>query len=132
MGGLFSQFKGLFFHVGAFLLRLSPYRGPFSRFKSLSATFFSMLGPFCYVFLLMGGFFLYLKALCYFFLYVGAFLIRFSSYGGLFSTFEGLSATFFSPCGGVVFVFMGTLFWLAPPTKISAGAHACVSLNLYE
>ena len=92
-----------------------------------------MWGPFYYVFLLMGGFFYYLKAL----------LLRFSSFGRPFSPFKGLSATFFlyvevfllrfscggraffhllkaflllfSPCGSVVFGFMGTLFGLPPP-----------------
>ena len=40
----------LFLHVGAFLLRFSPYERP-------SATFFSMWGPFCYVFHHVGAFF---------------------------------------------------------------------------
>ena len=147
-----QAFFSHFFHVGAFLLRLSPYGGIFHRLK-----------PFCYFFLDMGafllcfspyGFFFHdLKALLLrfspfrepfspvkglsatFFLYVEAFLIRFSFHGGLF--FHHLKAfllLFFSMWGCcVVFVFMGTIFWIAPPpTKISAGAHACVSLNPYE
>ena len=139
-GGFFSQFKGPFFHVQAFLLRLSPYGGAFFVvFKSLSATFFSMWGPFCYVFLLMWGFFHYLNALLLrfspfggpfspfkglsatFFLYVEAFLLRFSWGGGGFPPFEGLSAFFCSPCGSVVFGFMGTLFGLPPLPKYRRG-----------
>ena len=137
-GGFFHNLKAFFAHfflLEAFLLRLSPYGGLFTPFKSLSATFFSMWGPFYYVVLLMGGFFHYLKAL----------LLRFSLFGELFSPFKGLSATFFSmwieafllrfSCGGgggffhllkaflllffsrwgCCFVFMGTLFGLPPP-----------------
>ena len=65
-GGFFHNLKAfllLFFHVGAFLQRLSPYGGLFLPFKGLSATFFSMWGPFCYVFLLIRFFFQHLKAL---------------------------------------------------------------------
>ena len=104
--GFFSQFKGLFcsffFHVEPFLLRLSPYGGLFSPFKSLSATFFSILGLFATFFFLMGAFFHYLKTL----------LLRFSPFGGLFWPFKGLSATFFLyveafllrfSCGGASF-----------------------------
>ena len=58
-----------------------------------------MWGPFCYVFLLMGGFFHYLKAL----------LLRFSPFGGPFSPFKGLSATFFYLCGGLFATFF--LWW---------------------
>ena len=145
-----KAFFAPFFHVEAFLLRLSPYGGLFSLFKSLSATFSSMWGPFYYVFLLMWGFFHYLKALLLrfspfggpfspfkclsatFFLYVKAFLLRFSCEEGFSPPFEGLSATFFS-MWECCFWFYGDPFWLAtPPTKILAGAHACVSLNPYE
>ena len=64
-----KAFFAPFFHVEAFLLRLSPYGGLFPPLKSLSATFSSMWGPLYYVFLLMGG---------------------------LFSLFEGPFARFFS------------------------------------
>ena len=42
-----------FFHVGAFLLRFSPYGGPFSPCGGLSAILFSMYGAF---FVFMGAF----------------------------------------------------------------------------
>ena len=116
------------------MLRLSPYGGGgvssfesllllfslcgelfcgffFSKIESLSATFFRCRGLFAMLFSFCGAF-SRLKAflLYYFSLYEESFL----------------------PCGGAVFVFMGTLFWLAPPTKIMVGAHDCVSHNPYE
>ena len=87
----FSPYGDFFHSLKALLPRFSPFGGPFSPFKGLSATFFlyvTMWRPFCYVFL-VGGFFHLLKA----------FLLL------------------FSPCGGVVFVFMGTLFGLPPLPK---------------
>ena len=58
------------------------------------------------------------------------FLIRIS-YGGLFSTIRRPFCSFLSPCGGVVFCYYGDPFLAClPPTKILAGAHACVSLGL--
>ena len=85
---VFSPYVGLFFHyLKALLLRFSPFGGPFSPFKGLSATFFSMWRSFSYVFLVGRAFFYPLKAFCY----------------------------FFSPCGSVVFGFMGTHFSLPHP-----------------
>ena len=51
--GLFGgSFCYYFLGVGAFLLRFSPYGGPFFTMWGLSATFFSIWGTF---FVLMGG-----------------------------------------------------------------------------
>ena len=90
-GGLYTTFFslwGAFFHyLKALLLSFSPFGGPFSPFKGLSATFFSMWRPFCYVFLV----------------------------GMAFSTFWRPFCYFFSPCGSVVFGFIGTLFGLPHP-----------------
>ena len=81
----FSTYGRLFLHyLKALWLRFSPFGGPFSSFKSLSATFF---------------------------LYVEAFLLRFSCGEGFWRPF----CYFFSPCGSVVFGFMGTLFGLPHP-----------------
>ena len=91
-GGLFTTFFllmwGFFHYLKTLLLRFSPFGGPFSPFKGLSATFFSLCGGLVsYVFLVGGAFFYLLKA----------FLLL------------------FSPCGSVVFGFMGTLFSLPHP-----------------
>ena len=56
----------LFLHVQAFLIRFSPYEGPF-------ATFFSLWGPFCYVFHHVGA----------------LFAIYFSMWGGFFCVYRG-------------------------------------------
>ena len=133
------------------MLNLSPYGRLFSPFKSFSATFFTMLGIFCYVFFHMRSYFHYLKALLLRFSPFGGPFSPFKSLsatffslcGGLFATFflwgggggffppfEGLSATFFLHVG-VLFLFLWGPFSACPPppTKISAGAHACVSLK---
>ena len=122
-----------FFHVEVFLLRLSPYGGLFSPFKSLSATFFSMLGLFCYVFSFYVGLFHYLKALLLRFSLLRGLFHRLKACGrGFFPPFESLSATFFFHVG-VLFLFLwGPFLACPPPTKISAGAQACVSINPYE
>ena len=114
MGDLFHSFKGLsatfFLYVEAFLLHFSPYGGTFFTFERPFCYFFSPCGrPFS--FFLVGG-----------------------GGGGFFLPFEGLSATFFLHVGVLFLVLWGPFFGLPPPppTKILAGAHACVSLNPYE
>ena len=113
-GAVFSQFKGLFCSFfpcccrGFFATFVSLWRF-FLPFKSLSATFFSMLGLFCYVFFQCGGLFS---------LFEGPFATFFSFWGRPFPPFKGLSATFFLHAG-VLFLFL-------------LGPFFCVSLNPYE
>ena len=139
MEGFFSHnlyaFFALFFPCRGFLLRLSPYGALFSPFKSLSATFISMLGLFCYVFLPYGGlFFTIRRPFCYVFLLLGglfhhlkAFLLLFFSMwrpfcyvflvgggGGFFPPFEGHSVAFFLHVG-VLFLFLWGTFLACPP-----------------
>ena len=91
-GGLFTTFFllmwGFFHYPKALLLRFSPFGGPFSPFKGLSATFFLYVEAFFPMFFLWGEVFFYL---------LKAFLLL------------------FSPCGSVVFGFMGPLFSLPHP-----------------
>ena len=65
--------------------------------------------------------------------YLSMTLQEFDSYLSIFPPFEGLSATFFIHVeAGVVFVFMGIHFWLAPPppTKISPACPLTLMSNI--
>ena len=86
-----------FFPCRGFLLRLSPYEGPFSRLKAF-LLLFSLCGGLFATFFFMGGFFHYLKAL----------LLRFSSFGGPFSPFKGF-LPLFSLCGALFATFFSLL-----------------------
>ena len=110
-GAVFSQFKGLFFHVvvEASLLRLSPYGGFFCRLKAFLPLFSLCWGFFATFFFQCGGLFS---------LFEGPFATFFSFWGRPFSPFKGLSATFFLHAG-VLFLFL-------------LGPFFCVSLNPYE
>ena len=140
-----SKFKGLFalfFHVGAFLPRLSLYGGPFSLFKVFLLLFSSMWGPFCYLFLLMGDLFsLFECFFCYVFLLLGglfhhlkAFLLLFSLCGiiGFFSHHLQAFLLLFSSYGFFLFFYGDPFLACHPPTKILARPYSCVSLHPYE
>ena len=141
MGSVFfSQFKGFF----QFFAPFSPCSGFFTTFASLWGSFFRRLKAFLLLFLLCGGLFTtffspyvglfhYLKALLLRFSPLGdlfhhlkaflllffsmwrPFFLRFSCGESFFSTFWRPFCYFFSPCGSVVFGFMGTLFSLPHP-----------------
>ena len=105
-GGAFfhnlKTFFAPFFLVEAFLIRLSPYGGPFLPMKSLSATYFSMWGLFATFSPYGGGIFS---------LFEGPFA-TISPFGGPFSPFKDLSATFFSMWRPFCYVFlMGEAFF---------------------
>ena len=129
----------LFPHVGALLLRFSPYGelilprgGLFGTFFSLCGTYFTMWGPFWYIFLLMGNFFFtmwgsffsmwgplatFSSLLGPFFnhvgrqsCHVGDVLLRFSFYWELVLPCGGIFATFFSIWGAFLYIWGAFLY----------------------
>ena len=88
--------------------------------ESLFATLFSMWWQFCYVFLRMGRLFLQFKGLFSPFFHAEAFLLRLSPYGGLFSPFKSLSATFFSMSRPFCYVWGGGGGFFPPFEGLSA------------
>ena len=81
--------------------------GDFSSLKAFLLPFSPCGGDFGYVFPRMGRFFsqFKIKGLFCSFFHVEAFLLRLPPYGGLFSPFKNLSATFSSMWGPFCYVF---------------------------
>ena len=90
---------GFFHYLKALLLRFSPFGGPFSPFKGLSATFFSLCGG----------------LVSYVFLVGRAFILP----------FEGLSATFFLHVG-VLFLVLWGPFLACPTLYQNFGGGSCL------